>query len=190
MKGWRKESYAWPSKGELCWRQAIASHRSCMQYATGIATSIHIEPVDGEPYELEVALGPSDTLGDLEDALARFAEAYCLSVEAEAFTLGQIRFCLFDPWQMIIAFDEDDDGIPDPDSAMSNRFAFLFLACADEEYTVLDPYLVVRPCTLEQVDVWEELMSMNDAYTVQTVCLDDRLRKRFEDSCDAMAAGE
>jgi hypothetical protein len=158
-----------------------------MQNATGISTTIAIEPAEGETYEIEVALGPSDTLGDLEDALARFAEAYCLSVDAEAFTMRQIRFCLFDPWQMIIAFDEDDDGVPDPNSALSNRFAFLFLASAGEEYTLLDPWLVVRPCTLGQVDIWEELMAMNDEYTVQTVCLDDRLRQRFEDSGQVQA---
>ena len=150
-----------------------------MDYATGIATTLVIE-ADGTSYEIELAIGPSETLGDLEDVCHRFAEAYCLSAAAEAYTLGKMRFCLFDPWQMIIAFDEDDEGVPDPNDAMDNRFSFLFLASADEdEYSLSDPWLVVRPCNRQQIDIWEELMALGGEYHQQTICLDEQLRERF-----------
>lgn len=150
-----------------------------MSYPAGVHARVEVEDADGTICPVEVAVGPAETLGDLHDVLMRFCEAYCLGVKAAAFTLGAMRLCLFDPERLLVAFDEDDDGVPDAGQAMSRRFAFAFISMLGESYDPLDPWLVVRPCTKDQVAVWRQLMGLDSRYTVNTWCLDQRLTDRF-----------
>jgi len=151
-----------------------------MPHTSGVHARLQIEQADGTSVPLEMALGPSESLGDLENVVERFAEAYCLSVDAEAFEVEQIRLCLFDPEALLVGFDETDDGHVDPAQAMSKRFAFAFVAMLEDRYHLEDPWLVVRPCTREQVTVWHGLMSLDERYSVQAWCLDQRLTDRFQ----------
>ncbi|MFW5845795.1 MAG: hypothetical protein ACOCXJ_06175, partial [Planctomycetota bacterium] len=128
-----------------------------MDFPTGIHASAVIRRASGTT-RLELALGPADSLGNLEDVLERFVHAYCLSVGAESFAIEQMRMCLFDPQSFLVAFDEDDAGGPDQDDAMSTRFAFAFVGQMEEESSLLDPWLVVRPCVKTEVQAWYELM--------------------------------
>ncbi|MFW5859267.1 MAG: hypothetical protein ACOCYP_04530 [Planctomycetota bacterium] len=148
-------------------------------YPNGVHARVQIEDAEGRSQPIELAIGPADTLGDLHDVLLRFCEAYCLGIDAEAFSMGAMRLCLFDPDRMVVAFDEDDEGRPDPADAMDRRFAFAFIALLGEIYDTMDPWLVVRPCTRDQVAIWQELMGLDARYRVAVHCLDERLERRL-----------
>jgi hypothetical protein len=150
-----------------------------MDYPTGIYAVVEIEQ-DGAPVSLEVALGPSDSMGNLEDVIERFVQAYCLSVNADAFTIDEMRICIFDPERLLVAFDEDDQGRPSEAAAMSNRFAFGFIGQLEEEPTMLDPWLVVRPCTKQQVQIWYQLLMMTGPKAIESYCLDPQLSGFFQ----------
>jgi hypothetical protein len=151
-----------------------------MRASTGVHARLQIEQADGSAQPLELALGPSESMGDLEDVVGRFAEAYCLSIGAEAFTLLELRLCLFYPELLCVAFDEAEDGLVDEQQKMSRRFAFAFVAQLEDHYDIHDPWLVVRPCTRDQVAVWSQLMGLDPRYSVRTWCLDERLTDRFQ----------
>jgi hypothetical protein len=158
---------------------AIPDEHPAMKYPTGIHARIMLKDADGGMTPLELAIGPADSLGNLENVAERFAEAYCLDRGYMGCEVTQIRLCLFDPEHMVVGFDADDDGRPDPNDAMGKRFCFVFMKQMDDEPSVLDPWLVVRPCTREQVVVWEELMGLTGPGAVHTWCLDDRLSGLF-----------
>ncbi|MFW5830585.1 MAG: hypothetical protein ACOCXA_10050 [Planctomycetota bacterium] len=153
-----------------------------MEFTHGIHAKLQLRYAapDQPPQPLELAIGPSDTLGDLESVVARFAEAYALSVQAETASLGDMRMCLFDRERLLVAFDQDADGNLDADDAMSKRFAFAFIGQMDDEPSELDPWLVVRPCTKRQVQVWHELMELTGPQVIQAFCLDAQLSGFFE----------
>lgn len=152
-----------------------------MAYSNGVHARIELlfENEEEPSALLELALGPAESLGDLESVIERFVHAYCLSIDAESFGIDEVRMCLFDPERMIVSFDEDDNGEVSTDDAMSARFAFAFIGQMDDEPTTLDPWLVVRPCTKKQVQIWYQLMTMTGPKEVGTFCLDPQLSGFF-----------
>ncbi|MHC5067066.1 MAG: hypothetical protein ACYTF0_00605, partial [Planctomycetota bacterium] len=121
----------------------------------------------------------SDSFGNLEEVVERFAEAYCLSVDGHAFGVESVRLCMFDPEALVVGFDTDDAGCPDPNDAMETRFTFAFISQMEDEPDALDPWLVVRPCTRDQAAVWYDLMDLSGPQQVQVFCLDAQLRARL-----------
>jgi len=151
-----------------------------MEVTRGVHAKLKLQ-FDGESSQpLELAIGPADTLGDLEEVIERFAEAYALSVKAESLEIGTIRICLFDRDDLLVSFDENDDGTPSTEDALPKRFAFAFIGQMEDEPSALDPWLVVRPCTKRQVQVWHELMTLTGPEHVQAFCLDPQLSGFFE----------
>lgn len=151
-----------------------------MAYPNGVHARIEVDAADGTTHPLELAVGPSESLGDLHGVVERFAEAYCLGIGAEAFEVTAIQLCLFDPERLLVAFDEDDDGRPSAERAMAKRFAFAFISQLEDRYSPHDPWLVVRPCTRDQVAIWRGLMGLDERYEVRTWCLDEKLTDRFQ----------
>lgn len=150
-----------------------------MRYPQGIHATVTINGPNG-PQPLELAVGPAESLGELSDVVDRFVEAFCLDLEAESFSVEALRMCLFDPEALVVSFEADDAGRPDPAHAMGRRFAFAFIAQHDEHWSPLDPFLFVRPCTRSQVGIWHGLMSIADGFRVRTFCLDERLSGMIE----------
>lgn len=150
-----------------------------MQYPNGVHAQVVLEFQHGHTQPLELALGPSDAFGDLSGVIDRFVEAYCLSVNAQAFRVEGIRMCLFDPEELVVGFEADDDGCPDPITGMQRRFAFCFVSQMETARAALDPWLVVRPCTRDQVEAWHELMGLTGAQEVHVWCLDPTLQDWF-----------
>lgn len=153
-----------------------------MRYPHGVHATIELEFHNGATQPLELAIGPSDSFGNLEEVIERFVEAYCLSINAHAFSVEQMRLCVFDPEDCIVGFDTDEDGRPDPIDGMSCRFAFAFSSQVEEERTSLDPWLVVRPCTRDQVEAWHELMGLTGSQEVHVWCLDPQLKGWFQET--------
>ena len=161
--------------GEPWW----PTHDPGMDWPTGIHATIELEDQDGLASPMELAVGPTESLGDLEDVIERFTEAFCISANFAAFTVIRTRLCLLEPESMRVCFDADDEGRPDLSDAMSARFSFAFMSQIHDEPSLLDPWLVVRPCTKDQVAMWYELMAMTGGVEVHTWCLDARLTSRF-----------
>lgn len=150
-----------------------------MQFPQGVHATIELEFANGATQPLELALGPSDSFGNLEEVIERFVEAYCITINAEAFSVERVRLCIFDPEQLVVGFDTDDDGRPDPSDSMSRRFAFGFVSQLEDERSSLDPWLIVRPCTRDQVEAWHELMGLTGPQEVHVWCLDPQLQDWF-----------
>ena len=155
-----------------------------MDYPTGVHAQVELEFQNGVTQPLELALGPSDSFGNLEEVVERFVEAYCLTVNAQAFSVDTIRMCVFDHEELVVGFEADDDGAPDPITGMQRRFAFCFVSQMEDERTTLDPWLVVRPCTKDQVEAWYELMGLTGPQEVHVWCLDPTLQDWFRSQAD------
>ena len=68
-----------------------------MPYPTGIHARVLLKDHEGHSVPIELAIGPADSLGNLENVAERFAEAYCIDQGYIGCEVDAIRLCLFDP---------------------------------------------------------------------------------------------